>query len=136
MGDSKMVQRLTKHEVVNHPTKPMKYITVRAQIVVTHVTSYDLLIKRVILYPLGITIDFSKEIAYYNLGWQIRTSGNPSLPMKLIEGQVKKSNRFTMLAIFSCLPHEFEILEGDIHDRDEPPNGELAMSQPHEMAFI
>jgi hypothetical protein len=58
-----MVQRLTKHEVVNHLTKPMKYITIQGQIVVTHVTSYDLLIKGVILYPLGVTIDFSKEIA-------------------------------------------------------------------------
>ncbi len=95
---------------------------------VTHVTPYDLSIRRTILYPLGVTIDFSKEIAYYNLGWQIRTSRKPSLLMKLIEGQAKKSNRFTMLAIFSCLPHEFEVLEGDIHDRDEPPNGELAIS--------
>jgi hypothetical protein len=73
-----MVQRLTKHEVVNHPTKTMKYITIRAQIVVTHVTSYDPLIRRAILYPLGVTIDFSKEITYYNLGWQIRTSCKPS----------------------------------------------------------
>jgi len=87
-----MVRRLTKHEVVNHPTKPMKYITVRAQIVVTHVTSYDLLIRRAILYLLGVTIDFSKEITYDNLGWQIRTSCKPSLLMKLIEGQAKKSN--------------------------------------------
>ncbi len=123
-----MVQRLTKHEVVIHPTKPMKYITIRAQIVVTHVTSYDLLIKGAILYPLGVTIDFLKEITYYSLGWPIKTSSKPSLLMKLIEGQAEKSNRFIMLAIFSCLPHEFEILEGDIHDRDEPPNGELAMS--------
>jgi hypothetical protein len=136
MGDSKMVQRLTKHEVVNHPTKPMKYITIQAQIVVTHVTSYDLLSRGAILYPLGVTIDLSKEITYYNLRWQIRTSHQPSLPMKLIERQAKKSNIFTMLVIFSCLPHEFEVLEGDIHNRNEPPNRELAMSGPHEMAFI
>jgi hypothetical protein len=27
-----------------------------------------------------------------------------------------------MLVIFSCLSHEFEVLEGDIHDQDEPQN--------------
>jgi hypothetical protein len=59
---------------------------------VTHGISYDLLIRRTILYLLGVTIDFFKEIAYYNLGWQIKTSCKPSLSMKLIERQVTKSN--------------------------------------------
>jgi hypothetical protein len=33
----------------------------------------------------------------------------------------------TMLVGFSGLPHGFELLEGNIHDHDAFPNGELAM---------
>jgi hypothetical protein len=35
---------------------------------VTHVTSYDVLVGGAVLYPLGVTIDFWEEIAYYRLG--------------------------------------------------------------------
>jgi len=34
---------------------------------VTHVTSYDVLVGGVVLYPLRVTIDFWEEIAYYHL---------------------------------------------------------------------
>ncbi len=44
--------------------------------------------------------------------------------------QVEKSNKSIMLSRFSNLAHGFELLEGNIHDWDEPPNGELAMSGP------
>jgi hypothetical protein len=33
----------------------------------------------------------------------------------------------SMLARFSSLPHGLELLEGNIHDHDTPPSGELAM---------
>jgi hypothetical protein len=33
-----------------------------------------------------------------------------------------------MLVGFSSLPHELELLEGNVHDQDAPPNGELAKS--------
>jgi hypothetical protein len=41
-----------------------------------------------------------------------------------------------MLVGFSSLPHGLELLEGNIHDWDAPPNGELAMSRPHGMPII
>ncbi len=31
----------------------------------THVTSYDVLVGGVVLYPLGVTIDFGEETTYY-----------------------------------------------------------------------
>jgi hypothetical protein len=39
----------------------------QARTMVTHVTSYDVLVRGVVLYPLGVTIHFWKEIAYYGL---------------------------------------------------------------------
>jgi hypothetical protein len=36
---------------------------------VTYVTSYDMLARGVVLYPLGVAIDFWEETAYYHLGW-------------------------------------------------------------------
>jgi hypothetical protein len=35
-----------------------------------------------------------------------------------------------MLVGFSSLPHGFELLEGNVHNQDAPPNGELVMSGP------
>jgi len=35
-----------------------------------------------------------------------------------------------MLARFSILPHGLELLEGNVHDQNAPPNGELAMPRP------
>jgi hypothetical protein len=60
MGGSEKTQRLTKQEVVIrvNPNKPTNYTIVRAQTMVTHVTSYDMLVGGVVLYPLGVTIDF------------------------------------------------------------------------------
>jgi hypothetical protein len=47
--------------------------------------------------------------------------------VRFIEGQAKKSKKSTMLVGFFGLPHGFELFEGNIHDHDAPPNGELAM---------
>ncbi len=84
-------------------------------------------------YPLGVTIDFWEEIAYYCPGWQIGTSHEASLLVKFIGGQVGKSNKSALLAEFLGLPHGLELLEGNVHDQDAPPNGELAMSRPQGM---
>ncbi len=51
-------------------------------------------------------------------------------------GKARKSNKPTMLARFLSLPHGLELLEGNVHDQDEPPNGELAVSRPHRMPII
>jgi len=56
--------------------------------------------------------------------------------MKLIGGQIEKINKFTMSVGFSSLPHGFEILKGNIHNRDAPPNGELAMLVSQRISFI
>jgi hypothetical protein len=56
--------------------------------------------------------------------------------MRFIGGQVGKSSKSTLLVEFSGLPHGLELLEGNIHDQDAPPNGELAMSGPQGMLII
>jgi len=74
MGGSKNAWRLTKQEIVIKvsPNKPIDYITMWARIVVTHVTSYDVSVGSVVLYPLGVTIDFWEEIASNCLGYHGR----------------------------------------------------------------
>jgi hypothetical protein len=54
MGGSKKVQGSTKHEVVIqvNPTKPIDYTIMWAHAIVTHATSYDVLVGGAILYPL------------------------------------------------------------------------------------
>jgi len=41
-----------------------------------------------------------------------------------------------MLAGFSGLPHKPKLLEGNVHDQDAPPNGELAMLGPQGIPII
>jgi hypothetical protein len=36
-----------------------------AHVVITHVISYDILVEGVVLYPMGVTLDFWEEIAHY-----------------------------------------------------------------------
>jgi hypothetical protein len=76
MGGSKKAQGLTKHEIVIQVNinKPTNYTIMWAQVVITHVRSYHVLVGGVVLYPLGVTIDFWEEIAYYHLGWQTKAS--------------------------------------------------------------
>jgi hypothetical protein len=67
--------------------QPIDYITMRAQVVgLTHATSNDVLVGGVVLYPLGIIIDFSKETTYYHPGCQIGASHKASLLVRLIGG--------------------------------------------------
>jgi hypothetical protein len=40
-----------------------------------------------------------------------------------------------MFVRFSSLPHGFELLEGHIHDQDDPLNGEVKMPRSHDMPF-
>jgi hypothetical protein len=47
------------------PNKPTNYTIVRTQKMVMHITSYDVLVGGVVLYPLGFTIDFGEETTYY-----------------------------------------------------------------------
>jgi len=41
-----------------------------------------------------------------------------------------------MLTRFSSLRHGFELLEGNIHDQDVPPSGELMMPRPQRIPLI
>jgi hypothetical protein len=72
MGGSKKAQGLTKQKIVIHVNinKPTYYTIMWAQALVTHATSYDVLVGGVVLYPLGVTIDFWEETAYYRPSWQ------------------------------------------------------------------
>jgi hypothetical protein len=71
MGGLEKAQRLTKQEIMIEVNlnKPTNYTIVQAQTMVTHATSYDMLVGGVVLYPLRVTIDFWEETAYYHLGW-------------------------------------------------------------------
>jgi hypothetical protein len=67
MGGLEKTRRSSKQEIVIqiNPNKPTNYTTVQAQVMVTHVTSYDVLVGGVVLYPLEVLIDFWEEITYY-----------------------------------------------------------------------
>jgi hypothetical protein len=69
MGGLEKARKLTKQKIMIQVNlnKLTNFITVRAQVVVTHVMSYDVLVGGVLLYPLGVTIDFWEEILYYRL---------------------------------------------------------------------
>jgi hypothetical protein len=56
--------------------------------------------------------------------------------MRFIGGQSEKSKKSTMLAGFSSLPHGLELLEGNVHDQDAPPNGELVVLGSQGMPVI
>ncbi len=43
--------------------------------------------------------------------------------MRFIRGQIGKSNKLTMVVGFSNLPYGLELLEGNIHGHNAPPNG-------------
>jgi hypothetical protein len=67
---------------------------------ITHATSYDVLVGGVMLYPLGVTIDFWEETMYYCPCWQIGVNHNASLLMRFNGGQVGKFKKSTMLVGF------------------------------------
>ncbi len=58
-----------------------------ARIVVMHVMSFDVLVGGVVLYHLGVTIDFWKEIAYYYPSWKIGASHKTSLLVRFMGGK-------------------------------------------------
>jgi hypothetical protein len=45
-------------------------------------------------------------------------------------------NQLYMLVEFLGFAHGFELLEGNIRDKNGPPNGELVMSMASKMLFI
>jgi hypothetical protein len=66
-GQSERAQRITKHEVIIQVSlvRLVNYTTVHVKAMVTQATSYDVLVGGVVLYLLGVTLDFWEEIAYY-----------------------------------------------------------------------
>jgi hypothetical protein len=60
MGGSEKVQRLTKQEIVIqvNPNKLVNYIIMQHVVVV----SCDVLVGGMVLYPLGVTIDFWEKL--------------------------------------------------------------------------
>jgi len=92
MGGLKKARGLAKQKIVIQisPNKLVNYNIVQVQVVVTHVTSYDLLVGGVVLYPLGVTIDFWEETTYYYLNWEIGSNQKTSLPVKFIGKVIRK----------------------------------------------
>jgi hypothetical protein len=58
------------------------------------------------------------------------------LLITFIGGHAKQSNNLTMLVGFSKLPHDFDLLEGNVHVMDNPPNHELEMPSAQVGPFI
>ncbi len=50
--------------------------------------------------------------------------------------QQNQINQLYMLVEFLGFAHGFELVEGNIHDKNGPPNGELVMSMASKMLFI
>jgi hypothetical protein len=50
--------------ILVNPNKLVDYTIVGAIKVVTHVTSYDVLVGSLVFYPVGVTIDFWEENTY------------------------------------------------------------------------
>ncbi len=88
------------------------------------------------MYPLGVTLDFGEDIAYYQQGWQIGNSRKAFLQVTFIRGHEGKSNNATMLIGFLRLPHGFDLLEGNVHVMDSPFTHEMEMSSAQGGPFI
>ncbi len=95
-----------------------------------HVTSYDVLVGGLVLYPLRVNIDFWEETIYYHLGWQIGVNHKASLLVRFIGGQIENPTSQLCWLDFQAFHPGLELLEGNVHDQDAPLNGELAMSGP------
>jgi hypothetical protein len=67
-------------------------------VVVTHATSYDVLVGGAILYPLGVTLDFWEEIPHCRPRWQTRNNCKDFLLVIFIKGKTRKSNKSINLA--------------------------------------
>ncbi len=66
MSMSKKAWGLTKQKIVIqvNPHRLFNYTTMWAWTMAMHATSYDILIGGMVLYPLGITLDFWEEIMH------------------------------------------------------------------------
>jgi hypothetical protein len=51
--------------ILVNPDKLVDYIIMQAKTMVKHDTSYDVLVRSLVFYPLGVTIDFWEENTYY-----------------------------------------------------------------------
>jgi hypothetical protein len=93
MGGLEKARRLTKQEIVIqvNSNKLTNYIIVWPRVVV----SCDVLVGGVVLYPLGVTIDFWEEIAYYCCVWQTKANHKVSLLVRFIGG--KQENLISQL---------------------------------------
>ncbi len=89
-----------------------------------------------VLYPLGVIIEFWGEIAYYQPRWYIEVHHKASLLVKFIGRQARKFNKSIMLVEFFGFPHGLELFKSKIRDQDVPPSGELVMLRPQRIPLI
>jgi hypothetical protein len=73
MGASNKAHGITKINtlVQLNPNHPTNQSTIQIQVVVTNPLSYDVLVWGVVLYLMGIAMNFWEEIISYRLGWQL-----------------------------------------------------------------
>jgi hypothetical protein len=129
MGKLEWARGLTKHVVVIqiNPNKFLDYTIVWTHAMVTRATLYDVLVGGIILYLLGVTLDFWEETTHYWLRWQTWNSCKVFLPIFFIRDHARKSTKSIMLARFLGLPNGFDLLEGNIHGQDMALSSELEM---------
>jgi hypothetical protein len=56
----------------------------KVKAIVTEAKSYDVLVGTTVLYPMGFTLDFWKEIARYRPGWQAGDGRKAQLPARFV----------------------------------------------------
>jgi hypothetical protein len=93
----------------------MDYTTMCAKVVVTQVTSYDIVWRGGSIPP-GDYVRFLGRNCILSTRMALGVIHKALLPMTFIRRQTKNSNKSTMLVRFLGLPHGFELLEHEIHD--------------------
>jgi len=96
-------------------------------VVVTHATSYDVLVGGITLYLLRVIWTFGRKLSTINQDGRHEIVVRFFLPIFFIGGHARKSTKSTMLARFLRLPNGYDLLEGNIHAQDMPPESELKM---------
>jgi hypothetical protein len=74
----------------------------------------------VVLYPLGVTLDFWDEITYYQRWWQTINTCKVFLSITFIGGHAGTFNNSIMLTWFSRFPRGFDSFECNVRVMDNP----------------
>ncbi len=84
------------HFCVVEPQPPQDQSSKQVQVVMTNVTSYDVLIRGVVLYLMGFVFNFWEETISYKLGCQSRDGHQVQLPIQYFAQGVGSIGGVTM----------------------------------------